>query len=108
MKKTFTLFTVLYFISQGSIGQFTKGQKLIGGNVSFSTNSGNMDPNTFNNNNINHTSNTGIGINISASRFVDAKTLWGIGLMYNTLIMSLTRKCPRRAITINMLIIPAV
>ena len=82
MKKNFTIFTVLYFISQSAFAQFTKGQKLIGGNVSFSTSSGSFDGSSFNNSNINNTSNTGIGADISKAKFISPKTLLGIGLAY--------------------------
>ena len=94
MNKICTFFTIVCLIPLLSDSQFTEGQKLIGGNISFSTNSGNYDQNTFNNNNINHTSNTGIGINMSAAKFINSKTIWGIGLVYNYTHYTIDQQVP--------------
>lgn len=81
MNKTFTFFTVLYFISQPAFAQFTKGQKLVGGNISFATNSGSYTPN-FDNRNVYHNSTTVIGVNPSIAKFSSATTLYGLGIVY--------------------------
>ena len=83
MRKTFSLFTLAFLTSLSLSAQFTQGQKLIGGSVSFSTVSGDFAQNSFNNNSINRTSNTGLGINISAAKFISPKTTWGVGLLYS-------------------------
>lgn len=80
MKRIFIL--LFFFIPYLCNAQLIKGQKLIGGNFSFSTNSGNSTQ-AFDNRSVYHNSGTGIGINPSIAKFINSTTLRGIGLVYN-------------------------
>jgi len=83
MNKIFTFLNILYLIPAFCEAQFLKNQKLIGGYISFSTNSGNSTGNVFDNRNVYHISNTGIGINPSIAKFINPKRLVGLGIVYN-------------------------
>lgn len=61
--------------------QFATGQKVIGGNVSFSTCSSNSTQ--IFDNRIYHNSGTSIGINPSIGKFYTPTSLRGIGIIYN-------------------------
>lgn len=81
MKKIFTLASIIYLIPALSHAQFETGQKLIGGNVSFSTNSGNF-PNGFDNRYSYYSSITNIAINPSVATFYKPTALRGAGIIY--------------------------
>lgn len=93
MKKIFTLLSLLYLIPALSHAQFTTGQKLIGGNVSLSTNSGNATQ-TFDNRNVYYSSNTGVIINPSIAKFISPTKLLGIGIVYNYSNYSIKEEAP--------------
>lgn len=82
MKKIFTLLSILYLIPGWSEAQFETGQQLLGGNLLFSTSSGNSTP-MFDNRYIYHNSATGVGINPSIATFRSPSSLRGAGLIYN-------------------------
>lgn len=83
MSRIFTLLTIVYLIPAFSDAQFADGQKLIGGNLLFSTNSGTSTPGAFDNRNVYHNSGTFAGINPSIAKFRTSKVLYGIGIIYN-------------------------
>lgn len=82
MKKTFTFFNIIYLIPILTVAQFQTGQKVIGGNISLSTNAGNATQ-AFDNRNTYHVSGTGLGINPSIAEFYKPTALRGIGLNYS-------------------------
>lgn len=82
MKKILTNFIIIYLIPAIATAQFEAGQKLIGGNVSVYTNSGNTTAQPFDNRNTYHLSATGIGIAPSIAKFSKPTVLRGIGLTY--------------------------
>lgn len=94
MYKIFALLTIVYFIPALSFAQFATGQKLIGGNLSFSTSSGNSTPSLFDNRNIYRNHNTGIVINPSIARFFKPAVLHGIGVIYNYNHYSIKEELP--------------
>jgi hypothetical protein len=82
MKKIFTYLSITYLIPLVTNAQFERGQKLIGGNVSVASVSGNSTQ-AFDNRSTYHVSNTGALINPSISKFYKPTLLRGVGLIYS-------------------------